>query len=143
MNLRLSAVAVFLLLASATKAQTTEVKMDSGLASARIVAARKTIPLSAQQCLANLSVWKSNDAADEKLKVEAPAWWYQKLSTEELVRLSSQSLACGSTLQRDHQQDQSLMRNYCLAFTTQLLFRAENVLTDNYLMNAYLLRPSR
>ena len=80
MNRRLM-LCVALLFPVTTMAQTTT---ESDVAVARITAARKAASVTAQQCLADLSSWRAKDTADDKAKVKAPSFWYEKLSTEEL-----------------------------------------------------------
>src|SRR4029077_14863189 len=90
---------VLLLLPAATMAQTTiNERTESGMAAARIAAARKAASVTVQQCLADLSSWRAKDNADDKARAKASNFWYGKLSTEELVRLSRESLSFGSVL---------------------------------------------
>ena len=134
-----------LLLPACTIAQTTmNEKMESGTATARITAARKAASaVTAPQCLADLSSWEAKDNADDKAKVESPAYWYQKLSTEELVRLSSESASCGSALRHAHnREDASMMPVYGRMFENELVGRAEAVLVEHHLMHEYLLKSS-
>lgn len=134
-----------LLLPVAALAQTTvEEKSNSGLAFARLFAARKAASVvTAQQCLADSSSWEAKDGADERAKVEAPAYWYEKLSTEELVRLSSETVSCSTALRHAHHEGDSLvMVGYGRRFDSELLSRAEAVLHDHYLMHEYLLKGS-
>jgi hypothetical protein len=126
-------------------AQTTvNEKSESGLANARILAARQAATVvTAPQCSADLSSWQAKDEADDKAKVEPPAFWYQKLSTEELVRLSRESVSCGSVLRRAHHQDgASMMPFHGRMFDGELLVRAEVILVDHHLMHEYLLKSS-
>jgi hypothetical protein len=89
MHRRLTLYIVLFLLPAATMAQTTvDERKESEMANARIMEARKVASVTAQRCLANLSSWRAKDNADDKAKVKAPSFWYEKLSTEELVRHS-------------------------------------------------------
>ena len=132
-------------LAAATMAQTdVNEKMESGIANARIIAARKTASVvTAQQCLADISSWGAKNHADLKADVEQPNWWYRKLSTEELVRLASESTSCSTALWHARREgDSRLMNSYGRMFENELLGRAEAVLIDHHLMHEYLLRGS-
>jgi hypothetical protein len=136
---------VLCLLPACAIAQTTvNDKMESGTANARIIAARKAASgVTAQQCLAELSSWEAKDNADDKAKIESPAFWYQKLSTEELVRLSSESASCGSVSRHAHNREgASMMPFYGRMFDAELLTRAESILVDHHLMHEYLLKSS-
>ena len=76
MNRQLTLYVVLLLLPAATMAQTTvDEKMESGMAHARIISARKAASVTAQQCLTDLSSWRAKDNADDKAKVKAPHFW--------------------------------------------------------------------
>ena len=68
---------------------------------------------------------------------------YEKLSAEELVRLSRESLSCGSVLRHaHHREDLPMTASYGLAFENELVGRAEAVLVEHYLMREYLLKSS-
>ena len=144
MNRRLTLYVALLLLPAATMAQTTtDERTESEMAAARITAARKAASFTAQQCLADLSSWRAKDNADDKAKVKVPSFWYEKLSTEELVRRSRESISCGSVLRRtQHREDSPMMTSYGLAFEDELVSRAEAVLVEHHLMHEYLLKSS-
>jgi ethanolamine ammonia-lyase small subunit len=132
-------------LPAATTAQTdVNEKMESGIANARIIAARKAASaVTAQQCLADISSWDAKNHTDLRANVEQPNWWYRKLSTEEIVRLASESTSCSTALRHAHQEDDSrLMNSYGRMFENELLGRAEAVLIDHHLMHEYLLKSS-
>jgi hypothetical protein len=144
MKLRLVLFVALLLLPVAISPQTTiNEKMDSGTAHARIIAARNAATaVTVQQCLADLSSWEARDNADDKAKVEKQ-YWHQKLSTEELVRLGTESLYCAPVLRRAHRRgDVPLMHDYEALFNSELLHRAEAVLVEHHLMHEYLLKSS-
>ena len=144
MNLQLLPVTALLLLPCVAATQTNDEKIASGVAHARIVAARTASVVTTQACLADLSSWEAKDVADEKAKREAPEFWYEKLSTEELVRLSRESLSCGTVLKRaGHQYGASRMPLYGREFENELLWRAEAILADHFLMHEYLLRSTQ
>jgi len=145
MNHRWMVYVALLLLPACTMAQTTlKEEGESGLAHARLAAARKLASaVTAQQCLADLSSWETRDAADDSAKVESPAFWYQRLSTEELVRLSMESAACGSSLRHAHHRDSAaMMPYYGRMFDDELIGRAEAILAEHYLIHEYLLKSS-
>jgi len=145
MNRRLIRSAALLLLPVATMAQTTvDERMESGMAHARIIAARKAASaVTAPQCSADLSSWDAKDDADEKAKIEQPNWWCQKLSTEELVRLSSESVSCRTALRHAHHPgDSRVMCSYGSMFDKELLGRAEAILVEHHLMHEYLVKSS-
>jgi hypothetical protein len=123
---------------------TTNEKMESGTAHARIIAARDAASaVTGQQCLADLSSWEARENADDKAKVANPNFWYQKVSTQELVRLATESLHCGPALRRAHRRnDVPLMHDYEAMFNSELLHRAEAVLVEHHLMHEYLLKGS-
>jgi hypothetical protein len=145
MNRRLTLYVALLWLPAGTMAQTTvDERTESGIASARIAAARKAASVTAQQCLADLSSWRAKDNADDKAKVKEPNFWYEKLSTEELVRRSRESISCSSVLRRTpHREDSPMMTSYGLAFEDELVSRAEAVLVEHNLMHEYMLKSSK
>jgi len=114
------------------------------MAHARIIAARNAASaVTAQQCVADLSSWEARDEADDNAKVESPSFWHQKVSTEELVRLSQESVSCSSALRHAHHKaDASMMPYYGRMFDGELLSRAEAVLVEHHLMHEYLLKSS-
>ena len=145
MNRRFTLYVALLWLPAGTMAQTTvDERTESGIASARIAAARKAASVTAQQCLADLSSWRAKDNADDKAKVKEPNFWYEKLSTEELVRRARESISCGSVLRHTTRRDDSpMMTGYGLAFEDELVSRAEAVLVDHHLMHEYMLKSSK
>ena len=145
MNRRLTLYVAVLLLPAATMSQiTTDERTESERAAARITAARKAESVTAQQCLADLSSWRAKDNADDKAKVKAPSFWYEKLCTEELVRRSRESISCGTVLRHTpRREDSPMMTNYGLAFEDELVSRAEAVLVEHHLMHEYLLKSSK
>ena len=140
MSRRLTFYVALLLLPVTSMAQaTTDERTESEMAAARITAARKVPSVTGQQCLADLSSWRAKDTADDKAKVKAPSFWYEKLSTEELVRRSRESISCGSVLRHtQHREDSPMMTSYGLAFEDELVSRAEAVLVEHHLMHEYL-----
>jgi hypothetical protein len=144
MNRRLTLYVALLWLPAGTMAQTTvDERTESGIASARIAAARKAASVTAQQCLGDLSSWRAKDSADDKAKVKTPSFWYEKLPTEELVRRSRESISCSSVLRHTpHREDSPMMTSYGLAFEDELVSRAEAVLVEHHLMHKYLLKSS-
>ena len=144
MHCRLTLYSALFFLPAATMTQTTvDERKESEMANARIMAARKVASVTAQRCLANLSSWRAKDNADDKAKVKAPSFWYEKLSTEELVRRSRESISCGSVLRHTpHREDSPMMTSYGLAFEDELVSRAEAVLVRHHLMHEYLLKSS-
>jgi hypothetical protein len=144
MNCRLVLSVALFLLPVAISAQTTNDKIESGTARARLLAARNAASaVTAQQCLADISSWNAKDDADEKANVKDPSWWYQKLSTEELVRLSSESTFCMGVLRHAHRVgDSRVIGSYGRMFYGELLDRAEALLAEHHLMHEYLLKSS-
>lgn len=145
MNCRFVLSVALLLLPVAISAQTTaNEKIESGTAHARIIAARKSASaVTAQQCLADISTWDAKEDADEKANVKDPSWWYQKLPTEELVRLSSVSTFCSGVLRHARRVGGSrVMSSYGRMFYGELLGRAEALLAEHHLMHEYLLKSS-
>ncbi len=145
MSRRLIVYVALLSLPATTMAQATvNERMESGTANARIIAARKAASaVTAQQCLADISSWNAKDNADEKANVEQRNWWYQKLSTEKLARLSSESVSCSTVLRHArHVGDSRVMVGYGRMFDVELLGRAEALLVEHHLMHEYLLKSS-
>jgi hypothetical protein len=71
-------------------------------------------------------------------------FWYEKLSTEELVRRARESISCGSILRHTTRRDDSpMMTSYGLAFEDELVSRAEAVLVEHHLMHEYMLKSSK
>jgi hypothetical protein len=120
-----------------------DARMNEGMARARGIAASKGSPVTSQQCTANLSKWEAMDATDEKAKTSSPNLWHEKLSTEELLRLETESQKCALiTPLSDHYR---MLQFYTrlATFATTLRFRAENILADHSLYHEYLLATSR
>lgn len=138
--------AFLLLLPVAALAQTTaEETSPSGLANSRLIAARKAASsVTAKQCQTDLSNWQRRDAADDKANIKQPNLWVQKLSTEELVRLDSESAFCSSLLRHANRPTYAEMDLlYGRMFAGELLNRAEAVLLERHLMQEYLLKRSQ
>jgi hypothetical protein len=115
---------------------------ESTQAAQRIRMTHMAVPTT-QQCLVDLSSWTIRADADEKMKVEPPNWWFQKLSTEELERLSHEMLSCATLLRRAHHQGEMVMvLLYERQLDGELLSRAKGILDDHSLMNEYLLKTS-
>jgi hypothetical protein len=138
--------AILLLLPVTALAQTTVEQISrSGLANSRLIAARKAASsVTAKQCQADLLSWQRRNEADEKANVKQPNWWVQKLSTEELVRLDSESAFCSSLLRHANRPTYAEMELlYGRMFAGELLNRAEAVLIERLLMQEYLLKGSQ
>jgi hypothetical protein len=107
-------------------------KLAEGMASAHVAAAHSAEAESPSICLADISTWEKRDAADQKAKKHL--WWYQLLSTEELIRLDNEAARCIGR--------PDIEALYSSLFQRELLSRAEAVLRDNQLLNEYLMRPT-
>jgi hypothetical protein len=84
--------------------------------------------VTAPQCLEDLSSWETKDE-DNKAKVELPNLWYQKLSTEELVRLDAEGTYCTLPLRHAHHKEEAqTMPYFGRSFAAELIGKmvAEN-----------------
>ena len=138
--------AILLLLPVTALAQTAADQISqSGLANSKLIAARKAASsVTAKQCQADLSNWQRRDAADDKANVKQPNLWVQKLPTEELVRLDSESASCSSLLRRANRPTYAEMDLlYGRMFAGELLNRAEAVLSERHLLQEYLSKRSQ
>jgi hypothetical protein len=133
------------LLASPLFGQTTNMDTQaSQIAYARVAKARQAVRISLETCTADLSGWDARDTEDDRSKAEQPNWWYQKLSTEELVRLSGEAASCPAIFRSANDKARAhSASNWRGLFDATLLYRAEAVIADHHLMNDYLLSTSR
>jgi hypothetical protein len=120
-----------------------DARMNEGMARARGIAASRNSLATTELCTADLSRWEAMDVDDKKAKADSPNYWYEKLSTEELLRQTAEIQKCALiTPFSDH--DRQLQLYMRLAeFSMTLRFRAENILIDNKLYHEYLLAFSR
>jgi hypothetical protein len=122
---------------------------DERLADQRIATASKRVPVTIKQCLADISSWQEKDSLDEKAKVDPSNYWYEKLSTEELLRLNAESSSCVSKLlwdqnrDRNHSSEITTILIYGKSFSSELLSRARSVILDHYLSHEWLLKGSK
>jgi hypothetical protein len=136
------ALLVALLAISPIHAQDIETKQREGLAYSRLGAAKQTPAVTHAQCSAMLTEWQQRDKGDRSNST----FWFERLSTEELTRLSRMALACE---QEDYQRyrhredygEALRFAMYALQFHSQLLFRAETVLHDHALIEEYFFHP--
>jgi hypothetical protein len=131
-----------LILSLAGTAIAQETHSESTQAQERIRMAHMAVPTT-EQCLADLNSWAIRADSDEKKKITPPNWWFQKLSTEELERVTHEMSSCISLLRRAHHQEEMVtVLFYERELENELLNRAKEVLTDHFLMNEYLLKTS-
>ena len=134
----LFAVLVALCLVSA-HAQQQSPQLNESLAYARLIAAHKLPTVTHGQCFSAQGDWMERDKADK----QSP-YWYQKISTEELARMASLSTACATEAVGQATPNATSVGAFVARsrqFENVLLNRAEAVLHDHALIEAYLLQP--
>ena len=106
------------------------------------VEARKTLndagsesPVILTQCRADLASWLNQDK--QSTKVSKGPFWFDRLSTEELKRRSTEAEQCGLNTKDPELAHQLLL--FCSAFKHALLERAEYVIKEHALTEEYLL----
>ncbi len=106
------------------------------------VEARKTLndagsesPVILTQCRADLASWLNQDK--QSTKVSKGPFWFDRLSTEELKRRSTEAEQCGLNTKDPELAHQFLL--FCSAFKHALLERAEYVIKAHGLTEEYLL----
>lgn len=120
-----------------------EARMNEAMARARVLAAEKSSPVTAQQCMADVSRWEAMDASDDKTKADAPNFWYEKLSTEELLRLTVESRNCITIIIPFRNLIRMLQfYSHQEEFNLELRSRAQSILNDHGLYHEYLLAIS-
>jgi hypothetical protein len=140
--MKMTVILVGLILALAGTAKSQEARSESSQAQERITMAHMATPTT-EQCLADLNAWTIRANADDKMKIQPPNWWFQKLSTEELERLTHEMTSCTTLLRRAHHQEEMVMvLLYERQLDNELLSRAKEILGDHFLMNEYLLKTS-
>jgi hypothetical protein len=116
-------------------------QFNESLAYARLIAAHKLPAVSHAQCYNALTDWLERDKAD---KQNGP-YWFQKVSTEELARMASLSSACATEVGEIRTvasaNDAGMLTSMSAQFHWEMLRRAETVLHDHALIEAYLLQP--
>jgi hypothetical protein len=117
-------------------------QLNEKLAYARLVAAEKLPTVTHAQCFSAQGDWLERDKTDK----ESP-YWYEKVSTEELVRIASLSTACANEAIQG-QNPNATGATSIAAFVARsrqfdhvLLDRAESVLHNHSLIEEYLLQP--
>lgn len=124
---------------SSTLGPQLESRMNEHMASARLIAAERRPSVTSKQCTADMASWDDRDDADDKAKVQAPNYWFEKLSTEELMRLSRESTACSA----HYSGPQSTkFLNYSGVLEIELFNRAEAILRNHGLIHELLLETS-
>jgi uncharacterized protein YcfL len=134
--------AVLMLLAASVFGQDpSESQLNEGMASARLIAAERMQPVTSKQCVADMAGWEARNESDTKANVQAPDYWYEKFSTEELMRLSRESVACSGHMANGLQRAKFL--SYDGQFLSELYGRAEAILRNHGLIHELLLETSR
>ena len=83
------------------------------------------------------------DAYDDKTKADAPNFWYEKLSTEELLRLTVESGNCITIIIPFRNLIRMLQfYSHQAEFNLELRSRAQSILYDHGLYHEYLLAIS-
>jgi hypothetical protein len=117
---------------------------SEALAQKRVLRAGEPPSFTINQCLADLSSWNAKDDTDNKAKVEHPNYWYEKLSTEELIRLATECFVCFGTFQRALRRDDVVfVMLHERLFNIELRWRATNVLRDHGLFHEWLLKGAK
>jgi hypothetical protein len=115
-------------------------QLNESLAYARLVAAHGLPTVTHGQCYSAQRDWMERDKADKK-----EPWWYQRLSTEELIRMSNLSTACATEATKSQENSNAMSVGAFVgsgrAFDNVLLNRAEAVLHNHGLVEEYLLQP--
>jgi hypothetical protein len=115
-------------------------QLNEKLAYARLIAAHKLPTVTRGQCFNAQGDWLERDKSD---KEDGP-YWYQKVSTEELVRMASLSTACGTEARQGQNSNATSVAAFVARsrqFDNVLLNRAESVLYNHSLIEEYLLQP--
>jgi hypothetical protein len=94
-----------------------------------------------QQCYAELRSWESKGST---LSGQQKDYWTYQLSTEELIKLSTEAIYCESLLKSEASlKMQMRLADHGVLFSTELLSRAENIIIDQQLVHEYLMRGSK
>jgi uncharacterized protein YcfL len=134
--------AVLMLLAASVFGQDpSESQLNERIASARLIAAEQMPSVTSKQCVADVASWEARNDTDVATKVQEPSYWYEKLSTEELVRLSSETISCHK-ISTPYSIVSTKMSVWDGVFRLQLYFRAETILRNHGLIHELLLETS-
>ncbi len=137
MKLMICLLAMLCIASAHTRQQ--EPQFNESLAYARLVAAHKLPTVTHGQCFSAQSDWLERDKADKQ-----EPWWFQKVSTEELVRMASLATACGTGAIQGQNHNATSVAAFVARsnqFNYVLLIRAEAVLHNHTLIEEYLLQP--
>jgi hypothetical protein len=141
MKLTICIIVVFAVLCIAsTHARQQAPPFNESLAYARLIAAHKLPTVTHGQCVSAQGDWLERDKADK----ENGPYWYQKVSTEELIRMASLSTACGTEAIQGQNPNATSVAAFVARsrqFDYVLLTRAEAVLHNHALIEEYLLQP--
>lgn len=113
---------------------------NESLAYARLIAAHKLPTVTHGQCFSAQGDWLERDKTD---KQNGP-YWFQQVSTEELIRMASLSTACATEGGQGENPNATSIAAFVARsrqFDYVLLTRAEAVLHNHALIEEYLLRP--
>jgi len=117
---------------------------NESLAYARLIATHTLPTVTHGQCYGAQGDWLERDTAKDGYKKDGP-YWYQRLSTEELVRMASLSTACATEEIQNQSNPNATSVAAFVARTRQfeyvLLNRAETVLHNHALTEEYLSQP--
>jgi len=114
-------------------------RFEEAMAGDRITAARKLVPVTTKQCQADLASWLTRDEEDNRKKIDADNYWFQNVSSEELVRMTSEALSCKSRKVSRLPRDRAAFTNFQVSFLFELLSRAEAILRRHHFMKEYSL----
>jgi hypothetical protein len=81
----------------------------------------------------------TRDEEDNRKKVDADNYWFQNVSSEELVRMTSEALSCKSRKVSRLLGDRAAFTNFQASFLFELLSRAEAILRRHHFMKEYSL----
>jgi hypothetical protein len=132
---------VMLLSASIFGQDSIENRVAEATAGDRLTAAERYPIITSQQCVADLASWESRNQTDVAVKVTEPNYWYEKLSTEELAKLSKEAFSC-QTISTEYSVTFSKMSVWSDYFQEQVYLRAEAVLRSHGLIHELLLETS-
>jgi hypothetical protein len=113
-----------------------ESRVTEWKARGRALLAERVPSVTAKQCLSDITSWAARDDADTKAKVNSPDYWYEKLSTEEVMRLAAESLSCWRIIDRN---GHATLVGYELRFNVELWARAKAILIRHDLLHELLL----
>jgi hypothetical protein len=138
--MKFTGLAIFMLLSASVIGQDSpESRINEATAWARLNAAELVVPITSKQCAADMSSWAARNEVDAKSNGQAPQYWYDTLSTEELARMSSESTACAG---QANTTEKVAWLIYEAAFMNEFALRSDTILRKHGLIHELLLDTS-